>query len=138
LDNTLGYWHFGLQFVGFNLAFFPMHILGLQGMPRRVAIYSSDSGWGSLNMLATIGAYLIGVSIMVFVLNVALTLRKPRTEPADPWGGNSLEWATTSPPPDHNFDELPVIRSSRPVYDLRKAVAARGNANAAVGEERTR
>jgi cytochrome c oxidase subunit I len=124
LNKTLGYWHFGVQFVGFNLTFFPMHMLGLQGMPRRIAIYHAYTGWGPLNLLASIGAYLIGVSIMIFVLNVAVTLLKPRTEPADPWGGYSLEWATSSPPPPHNFDELPPIRSSRPVYDQRKAIAA--------------
>ena len=123
LNRTLGNWHFGFQFVGFNVTFFPMHILGLQGMPRRIAIYPESSGWGSLNLLATIGSYLIGVSIMIFVLNVAVTLLQPASEPADPWGGNSLEWATSSPPPPHNFDELPPIRTSRPVYDERKAVA---------------
>jgi len=123
LNKTLGYWHFGFQFVGFNVTFFPMHMLGLQGMPRRIAIYPESAGWGSLNLLATIGSYLIGVSIMIFVLNVAVTMLSPATEPADPWGGNSLEWATSSPPPPHNFDELPPIRSSRPVYDARKALA---------------
>ncbi|HZC52756.1 MAG TPA: cytochrome c oxidase subunit I [Mycobacterium sp.] len=128
LNRTLGYWHFGVQFVGFNLTFFPMHMLGLQGMPRRIAIYRTGTGWGPLNLVASIGAYLIGVSIMIFVLNVAITMLKPPTAPADPWGANSLEWATTSPPPHYNFEELPPIRSSRPVYDQRKALAVAAGA----------
>ncbi|HET6876159.1 MAG TPA: cytochrome c oxidase subunit I [Jatrophihabitans sp.] len=133
LDRKIGYWHFGLQFVGFNLTFFPMHILGLEGMPRRVVTYS-DTGWGTVNLIATIGAYLIGVSIMVFLLNVVVTLRRPATAPADPWGGNSLEWATSSPPPAHNFDELPPIHTYRPVFDQRKALAASGSRPAAEEE----
>jgi cytochrome c oxidase subunit 1 len=121
LSRRLGQWHFWLQVVGFNLTFFPMHILGLRGMPRRIADYAPNRGWGFLNLLATAGAFLIAVSIAVFLVNVFVTLRKPRTAPADPWGANTLEWATSSPPPPHNFDALPPIRSGRPVFDARQA-----------------
>src|SRR6266542_3521658 len=121
LSRRLGLWHFWLQLVGFNLTFFPMHMLGLQGMPRRVADYAPDRGWNTLNLLSSIGAFVIAAAMVVFAVNVILTLRKPRTAPADPWSGNTLEWATTSPPPPHNFDRLPAIGSARPVYDARLA-----------------
>jgi len=121
LDGRLGRWHFWVQLVGFNLTFFPMHILGLRGMPRRIADYAPDKGWNTLNLVSTIGAFLIAVGMVIFFVNVARTLRKPRTAPDDPWGGNTLEWATTSPPPPHNFDALPPVRSVRPVYDARMA-----------------
>src|SRR6266511_2611917 len=121
LSGRLGRWHFWLQLIGFNLTFFPMHMLGLQGMPRRIADYAPDWGWNTMNLLSTIGAFVIGLSMLIFAVNVILTLRKPRTAPADPWSGNTLEWATTSPPPPHNFDRLPVIGSARPVYDARLA-----------------
>ena len=121
LSKRLGQWHFWLQLVGFNLTFFPMHILGLRGMPRRIADYAPDRGWSFLNLVATVGAFVIAVSITVFLVNVFVTLRKPRTVSADPWLGNTLEWATSSPPPPHNFDALPKIRSNRPVFDARQA-----------------
>jgi cytochrome c oxidase subunit 1 len=121
LSRRLGIWQFWIQLVGFNLTFFPMHILGLRGMPRRIADYPPDLGWSFLNLLATIGAFTIAVSMILFFANVFLTLRKPRTAPDDPWGANTLEWATTSPPPPHNFDALPPIHSDRPLYDLRTA-----------------
>src|SRR6266511_1194136 len=121
LSRRLGLWHFWLQLVGFNLTFFPKHMLGLQGMPRRNADYAPDRGRNTMNLLSTIGAFVIGLSMLIFAVNVILTLRKPRTAPADPWSGNTLEWATTSPPPPHNFDRLPVIGSARPVYDARLA-----------------
>jgi len=121
LSKRLGQWHFWLQFAGFNVTFFPMHVLGLRGMPRRIADYPPGRGWGSLNLLATAGAFLIAVSIAIFLVNVFVTLRKPRTASADPWGANTLEWATSSPPPPHNFDALPPIRSARPVFDARQA-----------------
>jgi cytochrome c oxidase subunit 1 len=121
LSRRLGQWHFWLQVVGFNLTFFPMHMLGLRGMPRRIADYAPGRGWSFLNLLATAGAFLIAVSIAIFLANVFVTLRKPRMASADPWGANTLEWATSSPPPPHNFDALPPIRSGRPVFDARQA-----------------
>jgi cytochrome c oxidase subunit 1 len=124
LSRRLGKVHFWLQFVGFNLTFFPMHFLGLWGMPRRVADYPADRGWSTLNGLATLGSFVIGIAMVVFLVNVITTLRKPRSAVPDPWEGNTLEWATTSPPPPHNFDRLPEIRSARPVYDARVAAGA--------------
>jgi cytochrome c oxidase subunit 1 len=126
LSRRLGLVHFWLQFVGFNLTFFPMHFLGLAGMPRRIADYPADRGWSSLNLLASMGALVIAAGMIVFLVNVVRTLRGPRNAPADPWLANTLEWATTSPPPPHNFDRLPEVRSPRPVYDARVAAAQQG------------
>jgi cytochrome c oxidase subunit 1 len=133
LNRKLGIWQFWLLIISFNVTFFPMHFLGLMGMPRRVATYPVSSGWGTWNLIETISAYVITVSMLVGLWNVLTTLRKPRDAPADPWGGNSLEWATVSPPPAHNFDFLPEIRSERPVRDLRLAISAAAKATAPEG-----
>src|SRR3954466_11668244 len=119
LNETLGKIQFVLMFIGFNLTFFPMHQLGLAGMPRRIADYAANAGWNELNLLATIGGFIIGLSMLPFLWNVLVSLRSGRIAGDDPWEANTLEWATSSPPPPYNFDRLPDIRSERPLFDLR-------------------
>ncbi|HSL32475.1 MAG TPA: cytochrome c oxidase subunit I [Candidatus Limnocylindrales bacterium] len=119
LDEGLGKAQWVLMFVGFNLTFFPMHQLGLAGMPRRIADYASNAGWNELNLAATIGGFLIAASMLPFLWNVFISLRNGRIAGDDPWEANTLEWATTSPPPPYNFDHLPEIRSERPLFDQR-------------------
>jgi cytochrome c oxidase subunit I len=119
LDERLGKLQWLLMFVGANLAFFPMHLLGLDGMVRRIVDYEPNPGWTQLNFLSTVGAFTIALSVLPFLWNVFITLRGPRNAPDDPWDGNTLEWATTSPPPAYNFDVLPPVRSERPLFDLK-------------------
>ena len=127
LDERLGRIHFASWIIGFAMTFIPQYILGAEGMPRRIADYPVDRGWADLNLISTIGALLLGAGMLPFLLAVARALRRPADAPPDPWGGNSLEWATSSPPPRHNFDRLPPIRSLRPVFDERMEVAARAS-----------
>ena len=114
LSETLGKTSFWLLFMGFNLTFFPMHQLGLQGMPRRIYTYLRSTGWGDMNLLATVGVAFIGLSVLLFVVNVVKSLRGGEVAGPDPWGGESLEWATTSPPPSYNFHHLPTADSRDP------------------------
>jgi heme/copper-type cytochrome/quinol oxidase subunit 1 len=121
----------GLQLLaivgGVDLAFVPLLIVGAQGMHRRTAVYSSES-WGPANLVSTIGAYLLAAGVALVVLNllVSIVLRRGRPATDDPWEADTLEWATSSPPPPHNFDTLPEVRSERPLHDLREAAAADG------------
>ncbi len=109
---------FALMLIGFNLTFFPQHELGLRGMPRRVATYLANQHWSFLNLLSSIGAYVLGVAFVPFLWNVWISWRHGEPAGANPWKAGTLEWATSSPPPEHNFDSLPPIRSERPVWDL--------------------
>jgi cytochrome c oxidase subunit 1 len=124
LDERLGRIHFASWVIGFAMTFIPQYILGADGMPRRIADYRPGLGWDALNLISTIGALLLAAGMVPFLVAVLRALRRPADMPADPWGGNSLEWATSSPPPHHNFDRLPPIRSLRPVFDERMAAAA--------------
>jgi cytochrome c oxidase subunit 1 len=117
LSERLGKWNFWLFFSGFNLTFFPMHILGFKGMPRRIYTYAYDAGWGGLNMLATIGAAIMGISVLVFVYNVLVSRRSGRLAGPNPWNASTLEWATASPPPDFNFIYVPTVESRDPLWD---------------------
>ena len=120
LREGLGRVHFVLLFVGTNVAFFPMFLLGEKGMPRRIGDYRSEDGFTTLNAISTVGAFLVALGIAVFLWNLVVSFRRRDPAPADPWGGQTLEWATTSPPPRHNFGEaLPAIRSFAPLLDLR-------------------
>jgi cytochrome c oxidase subunit 1/cytochrome c oxidase subunit I+III len=117
MDERLGKLSFWLVFVGFNLAFFPMHISGLLGMPRRIYTYAGGLGWTGYNLLSSIGSYVLGLGILVIVLAFVNSRRSGRPAGPDPWKGESLEWATTSPPPEYNFAQIPVVKSREPVWD---------------------
>jgi cytochrome c oxidase subunit I+III len=117
LDERLGKWNFWLLFVGVNVAFFPMHIVGLMGMPRRVYTYPAGLGWDIYNLISTIGVFIIVPGILVFVANAAWSYFRGEEAGSDPWGGDTLEWALPSPPHEHGFTVPPVITSRHPRWD---------------------
>ena len=119
LSETLGKIQFWLMLIGMNLAFFPMHILGLLGMPRRQYTYPAGLGWTGLNLLSSIGVAILVVAFTVFLVNYFVTMRQPAVAEADPWDAFTLEWATSSPPPTENFKTIPVVRGRRPLWDLK-------------------
>jgi heme/copper-type cytochrome/quinol oxidase subunit 1 len=116
LNERMGKISFWLLFIGFNVTFFPMHILGLNGMTRRIYTYPAELGWGDANLIATCGAFVIAVGGLVFIANAAASLRRPADAEADPWNGSTLEWATSSPPPPYNFAYPPVVSSLTPMW----------------------
>ncbi len=119
LDERLGKIHFWLLFVGFHATFLVQHWLGVEGMPRRYVDYLPDDGFTFLNQFSTVGAFLLAASTLPFLYNVYVSSKGPKVVVDDPWGwGRSLEWATSCPPPRHNFESIPRIRSESPAFDL--------------------
>lgn len=119
LNETLGKIHFWTVLIGFHMTFLIQHWLGIVGMPRRYADYLASDGFTGMNMISTVGAFLLAFSTIPFLLNIWITRNAPKVTVDDPWGyGGSLEWATSCPPPRHNFTSIPRIRSERPAFDL--------------------
>jgi cytochrome c oxidase subunit I len=128
LSERAGKISFWLQFVGFLATFLIQHSLGLSGMPRRIYTYRADTGWGADNLISTIGAFILATGVLVTVVNVLWSLRHGRRAGPDPWKGNTLEWFTPSPPPPHNFDVVPRVRSVEPMRNIRDRVRTRTTA----------
>jgi heme/copper-type cytochrome/quinol oxidase subunit 1 len=140
LNETLGEWHFWTVFIGFNATFLVMHTLGLEGMPRRIYTYPGgfgEEGWGATNAFITAASFLVALSVLLFLLNVIHSWKHGEPAGDDPWEGNTLEWAATSPPAPYNFDRVPPVRSFMPLRDLREErnAAARRAEAATAGAE---
>lgn len=117
LSERLGKWGFWFTFIGFNVTFLPMHLTGLRGMPRRVYTYLAGLGWENLNLISTIGAFILALGILIFMIDVVYSLRKGAPATDNPWGAGTLEWATGSPPPQYNFRTIPTVHSREPLWD---------------------
>lgn len=133
MSERLGKIAFWLMFVGFNLGFFPMHIAGLLGMPRRIYTYSPDMGWNTVNLLSSIGSFVFAFGILVFLIDVFYSLKRGPIAGSNPWDAPSLEWSVPSPPPPYNFAVLPIVASRHPLWEARmeeeadKPIAARSH-----------
>jgi cytochrome c oxidase subunit 1 len=118
-NETLAKWHFWLFFIGFHLTFDFMHIPGILGMPRRIYTYEPGRGWEFWNLIVTIGAFFQAAGVLVFVVNLLWSLRRGEPAGSDPWDAWTLEWSTSSPPPEYDFARLPIVRSRRPLWDIK-------------------
>jgi cytochrome c oxidase subunit 1 len=116
LSESIGKLHFWLFFIGLNLTFFPMHFLGVSGMPRRIYTYDADLGWETWNFVATVGAFVIAAGMLAFLWNFVRSMREEPSAPDNPWDAPTLEWATSSPPPEHDFDAVPLVRARDPLW----------------------
>ena len=117
MDERLGRWIFWIMFAGFNIAFLPMHLTGLLGMPRRIYTYPAHMGWDTLNLVTTLGSFILASGVLLFFINVARSWRGGVEAGPDPWGGPTLEWAVPSPPPPYNFAIIPTIASRHPLWE---------------------
>ena len=127
LDERLGKWNFWVMFIGINVAFLPMHLLGLLGMPRRIYTYDAGLGWGTTNLIVTIGAYLFAVGVLLFVINVLVSLRRGVKAGNNPWDAGTLEWSVSSPPPPYNFVTIPIVGSRHPLWEDRLPAEGSGS-----------
>ena len=137
MNEAWGKWSFWLMFIGFNLTFFPQHTLGLLGMPRRIYTYEDGLAWESHNLVSTIGAFMLAAGVLLTLYNYISSLRRGPRAGNDPWGGETLEWATTSPPPEYNFETIPTVRAREPMWDqeeLRAGPQAPGRGGHALEE----
>ncbi len=119
LSKRLGLWHFWLFLIGFHLTFFPQHILGILGMPRRIYSYPADRGWELCNMISSIGVIFQGLGVLFFLINLIYSYYRGKKAGDDPWDAWTLEWMTTSPPAEYNFEKSPEVHSARPLWDLK-------------------
>ncbi|HMP39539.1 MAG TPA: cbb3-type cytochrome c oxidase subunit I, partial [Roseiflexaceae bacterium] len=119
LDERLGKIQFWSMLISFNMTFFPMHITGTDGMPRRIYTYEAGMGWDFWNLFATVGSFLMAGSVLLFVYNALVSLRTGKIASNDPWDGATLEWAVPSPPPVYNFEKIPTVHSRRPLWDTK-------------------
>ena len=117
MNEKLGHWSFWVMFIGFNLGFFPMHIAGLEGMPRRIYTYPSDMGWNTLNLIISGGSFLFAFGVLLFLINVAISLKRGEPAGPNPWHAPTLEWSMPSPPPPYNFAVIPIIASRHPLWE---------------------
>ncbi|MEO7997889.1 MAG: cytochrome c oxidase subunit I, partial [Gemmatimonadaceae bacterium] len=119
MNERVGKWGFWISFVGTNLVFFPMHLVGMLGMPRRIYTYAAEMGWGPLNLLETVGAFVLMFGMLLFFVNVLISYRRGPAAGNNPWDAPTLEWATSSPPPPYNFAVIPTIGSRHPLWEDR-------------------
>ena len=127
LSERIGKWHFWMMVIGFNGTFLIQHLLGIMGMPRRVFTYSSNlENWGLYNLISTIGAFVLGISVLIFLYNLVYSYQRGAAAGDNPWDAWTLEWATTSPPPPYNFESLPPVYGRRPLWDLKQSRSMEG------------
>ena len=134
MSETLGNWHFWLNFIGMNLTFFPMHYAGMLGMPRRIYTYDSGQGWDTFNLMSSVGTALLVVSSAIFAVNFIRSRKRGAVAPNDAWGAGTLEWSIPSPPPEYNFAEIPVVTSRYPLWDLKAPEKTAGITHSAPDE----
>jgi cytochrome c oxidase subunit 1/cytochrome c oxidase subunit I+III len=125
MDERLGKWSFWVMFIGFNAGFFPMHISGLLGMPRRIYTYAPEMGWHAVNLVTTVGSFVFALGVLMFIVNVLWSLKRGAPAGANPWDAPTLEWSVPSPPPAYNFAVIPFIESRHPLWESRLDEAAR-------------